>query len=136
MKKGIILILTIIVSVLTFVFSEIFSIYHFGGAPTLLTTLYLICIFNIFEYLTISIYYVVNKILKKEEIKIKKIIGLVFLFITLLLIFLLLIVLEFDWLNWYAYSTPFYINVIVKGIKYLLPATLFLILGIRLIKNN
>ena len=66
MKKRTIIILSIIVLVLTFIFAEIFSIYHFGNAPTLLTSLYLITIFAIFEYLSISITNIVRK-LKKEK---------------------------------------------------------------------
>ena len=45
MKKRTIIILSIIILVLTFIFAEIFSIYHFGNVPTLLTSLYLISIF-------------------------------------------------------------------------------------------
>ena len=36
MKKRTIIILSIIILVLTFIFTEIFSIYHFGNVPTLL----------------------------------------------------------------------------------------------------
>ena len=67
MKKGTIIILSIITLVLTFIFAEIFSIYHFGSAPTLLTSLYIISIFAIFEYLSISITYIVRKLIKKES---------------------------------------------------------------------
>ena len=45
MKKGTIIILTFIILILTFILSEIFSIYHFGSFPTLLTFLYLILIY-------------------------------------------------------------------------------------------
>ena len=48
MKKSIILLISVITLIITFVFAEIFSIYHFGSVPTLLTTLYLIIIFSIF----------------------------------------------------------------------------------------
>ena len=80
MKKGTIIILSIITLVLTFIFAEIFSIYHFGSAPTLLTSLYIISIFAIFEYLSISITYIVRKLIKKEKLETKKIIGLILLF--------------------------------------------------------
>ena len=50
MKKRNILIGTIISFVLTFILAELFSIYHFGSIPTLLTLFYLIAIFSIFEY--------------------------------------------------------------------------------------
>lgn len=61
MKKRTIIILSISILVLTFMFAEIFSIYHFGNVPTLLTSLYLI---SIFEYLSISITYIVRKLIK------------------------------------------------------------------------
>lgn len=136
MKKGIILILSIISLVLTFIFAEMFSIYHFGDVPTLLTSLYLLSIFSIFEYFSISIMYIVKKIVKKEKIEIKKIIGLILLFITLLLILLFLIVVNVDWLNWYAYSSPFYINVIVRSVEFLLPAIIFIVISIILFKSK
>ena len=52
MKKEIILISSIVMLILTFMFAEIFSIYYFGSVPTLLTTLYLISIFSILQRLT------------------------------------------------------------------------------------
>lgn len=136
MKKRNVLIITIISLIITFLFSELFSIYHFGDIPSLLTLFYLISMFSIFEYISISITYVIIKLIKKQKIGIKKVIGLILVFIALILILFLGIVLEIDWLNWYAYSAPFYINVIIKMIKYLLPAILFLIVGIRFIKNK
>ena len=72
MKKRTIIILSIIILALTFIFAEIFSIYHFGNVPTLLTSLYLISIFAIFEYLSISITYIVRKLIKKEKLEAKK----------------------------------------------------------------
>ena len=69
MKKRTIIILSIIVLVLTFIFAEIFSIYHFGNVPTLLTSLYLISIFAIFEYLSISITYIARKLIKVRNQK-------------------------------------------------------------------
>lgn len=50
-------------------FAEIFSIYHSGNVPTLLTSLYLI---PIFEYLSISITYIVKKLIKKQNNQLKK----------------------------------------------------------------
>lgn len=85
MKKRTIIILSIIILVLTFIFAEIFSIYHFGNVPTLLTSLYLISIFAIFEYLSISITYIARKLIKKEKLETKKIIGLI-LFICSIII--------------------------------------------------
>lgn len=136
MKKRAIIILSIIALVLTFIFSEIFSIYHFGSVPTLLTSLYLISIFAIFEYLSISITYVIKEIIKKKKIKTIKIIGLILLFLSLLLILWFVVVINIDWLNWYANSTPFYINVIVKMIKYLLPSIVLTVISIVLLKKK
>lgn len=136
MKKRIIIILSLVMLVLTFIFAEIFSIYHFGSVPTLLTTLYLISIFSIFEYLSISLTYVIRKIIKKEKIGLKKISGLILLFIALLLVLIFLIVLDFDYLNWYAYSSPFYLNVIYRSIEFLVPSIALTVFGILLIKNK
>lgn len=136
MKKRIIIILSLVMLVLTFIFAEIFSIYHFGSVPALLTTLYLISIFSIFEYLSISLTYVIRKIIKKEKIDLKKISGLILLFIALLLVLIFLIVLDFDYLNWYAYSSPFYLNVIYRSIEFLVPSIALTVFGILLIKNK
>ena len=133
--KKINLIGTIISFVLTFVFTELFSIYHFGDIPTSLTIYYLITIFSVFEYVILTIMHIINKLIKKEKIRGKEILGRILIFISLLLVLFLAIVLEVDWLNWYAYSSPFYINVIVKMIKYLLPSILLLVIGIKLIKK-
>ena len=136
MKKVTIIILSIITVILTFGFAEIFSIYHFGSVPTLLTTLYLIIIFSIFEYLLVFITYVIRKLIKKEKIQRTKIIGLILLFVALLLIFWFVVVINIDWLNWYEYySTPFYLNVIVKSIMYLFPSTILIIVSIKLLKK-
>lgn len=136
MKKGTIIILSIITLVLTFIFAEIFSIYHFGSAPTLLTSLYIISIFAIFEYLSISITYIVRKLIKKEKLETKKIIGLILLFVALLLALLYLVVLDVDYLHWYMNSSPFYLNVIVRSVEFLLPSIVLIIIGILLIKNK
>ena len=136
MKKVSIMILSIIVLILTLVFAELFNIYNFGSVPTLLTSLYLISIFAIFEYLVISITYVIRNLSKKKKIGIKKIIGLMLLLIALLLILIFVIVIDIDWLNWYAYQTPFYINVIIKSIKYLLPSIILIVVSIKLLKNK
>ena len=127
---------TLVSIIITFIFSELFSIYHFGDIPTLLTLFYLITIFIIFEYIVLTFIYIINKLIKKEKIKGKEIIGRILVFISILLILFLGIVLEIDWLNWYAYSSPFYINVIVKMIEYLLPAIILFIIGIKLIRKN
>lgn len=135
MKKTKILIGSIISLLLTFILAELFSIYHFGDIPTLLTLFYLIAIFSIFEYIVLTFIYIINKLKNKEKISGKEIFGRILIFISILLVLFLGIVLQFDWLNWYAYSAPFYINIIVKMIKYLLPSILLLVIGIKLIKK-
>ena len=136
MKSRVIIIISIISLIFTFVLAELFSVYHFGSVPTLLTSLYLISIFAIMEYLFISITYMVKKISKKQKIGVKRIIGLLLLFIALLLILLFLIVVDIDWLNWYLYSSPFYINVIMRSIEMLLPSIILIGISILLIKNK
>lgn len=136
MKKYSVLISTIISVIITFIFAEIFSLYHFGNIPTLLTTLYLITIFSIFEYILLFILFIVKKKKNKQKIKRKEIFGRILLFIALLLIFGFIIVLNIDWLHWYAYSSPFYINVIVRSLEFILPAIINIIVGIVLLKNE
>ena len=136
MKKRNILIGSIISIIITFIFAEIFSLYHFGSVPTLLTTLYLISIFLMFEYLLISTTYVIRKLIKKEKLEIKKIIGIILLFVALLLVLLFLIVVNVDYLHWYMYSSPFYLNVIVRSVEFLLPAIVLILISILLIKNK
>ena len=136
MKKYSVLISTIISVIITFIFAEIFSLYHFGNIPTLLTTLYLITIFSIFEYILLFILFIVKKKKNKQKIKRKEIFGRILLFIALLLIFGFIVVLNIDWLHWYAYSSPFYINVIVRSLEFILPAIINIILGIVLLKNE
>ena len=136
MKKRNILIGSIISIIITFIFAEIFSLYHFGSVPTLLTTLYLISIFSMFEYLLISTTYVIRKLIKKEKLEIKKIMGIILLFVALLLVLLFLIVVNVDYLHWYMYSSPFYLNVIVRSVEFLLPAIVLILISILLIKNK
>ena len=136
MKKRTIIILSIIILVLTFIFAEIFSIYNFGNVPTLLTSLYLISIFAMFEYLSISITYIVRKLIKKEKLETKKIIGLILLFVALLLILLYLVVLDIDYLHWYMNLAPFYLNVTVRSVEFLLPSIILIVVGINLIKRK
>ena len=139
MKKRTIIILSIITLILTFIFAEIFSIYHFGNVPTLLTSLNLISIyviFAIFEYLLISTTYVIRKLIKKEKIGIKKITGLILLFIALLLVLLFSVVVNADYLNWYMYSSPFYLNVIVRSVEFLLPSIILIVVSIILFKKS
>jgi len=128
---------TIIFSLLiTFIFAEIFSLYHFGTIPTLLTLLYLISLFSLFEYILLSLIYIVRKIINKEKIKINEIIGRILFFISLILILVFVIVIDIDWLNWYVYSSPFYINVIVRSMEFLLPSIILIIVSICLTKKQ
>lgn len=129
-------IISIISLILTFVFAELLSLYHFGSIPTLLTSLYLISMFAIIEYLFISITYIIKKIVKNQKIGVKKIIGLFLLFIALLFILSFLIVVDIDWLNWYVYSSPFYINVIIRSVEFLLPAIILIVISIVLMKKG
>ena len=137
MKKTLTIIgITILSLVLTFFFTEIMSIYHFGTLPTLLTTLYLISMFSIIEYLLLSIYYIVKKLIKKEKLNKKIIISLVLIFISLLLILGYVLILDIDYLHWYMYSSPFYLNVIVRSLEFLLPTIILIIISIILIKKT
>ena len=130
------LISSIISIIITLFLGEILSIYSFGSVPTLLTTLYLISMFSIINYLIIVGTYIVKKIIKKEKISLKKIIGLILLFISLVLVLYYIIVLNIDYLNWYVNSAPFYFNVIFRSIDYLLPSIIMFIIGLKLINKK
>lgn len=130
------LISSIISIIITLFLGEILSIYSFGSVPTLLTTLYLISMFSIINYLIIVGTYIVKKIIKKEKISLKKIIGLILLFVSLVLVLYYIIVLDIDYLNWYVNSAPFYFNVIFRSIEYLIPSIIMFIIGIKLINKK
>ena len=130
------LISSIISIIITLFLGEILSIYSFGSVPTLLTFLYLISMFSIINYLIIVDTYIVKKIIKKEKISLKKIIGLILLFISLVLVLYYIIVLDIDYLNWYVNSAPFYFNVIFRSIDYLIPSIIMFIIGIKLINKK
>lgn len=130
------LISSIISIIITLFLGEILSIYSFGSVPTLLTFLYLISMFSIINYLIIVGTYIVKKIIKKEKISLKKIIGLILLFISLVLVLYYIIVLDIDYLNWYVNSAPFYFNVIFRSIEYLIPSIIMFIIGIKLINKK
>lgn len=136
MKYKAIILLTIIALILTILFADIFSIYHIGSIPTFLTILYLISIFSLFEYLLITISYITKKVIKKEKLTLKKISSLILIFIALLLTLIFLIVLDIDYLNWYANSSPFYLNVIIRSFQFILPSIILIIISIVLTKNN
>lgn len=130
------LICSLIALVLTFFLGEILSIYSFGTIPTLLTSLYLISMFLILDYLLICGVYIISKLIKKEKIGIKKIVGLILIFIFLVLVLYYIIVLNIDYLHWYVNSSPFYFNVIFRGIDILLPGIIMFIIGIFLIRKR
>lgn len=130
------LISSIISIIITLFLGEILSIYSFGSVPTLLTFLYLISMFSIINYLIIVGTYIVKKIIKKEKISLKKIIGLILLFVSLVLVLYYIIVLNIDYLNWYVNSAPFYFNVIFRSIDYLIPSIIMFIIGIKLINKK
>lgn len=136
MKKRTILLLSIISVILTFVIADIFSVYSFGTVPTVLTSLYLISLFGILEYIFISGGYIFNKIYNKEKIFVKKIVGLILLFVALMLIFLYIIVVNVDYLHWYMYSSPFYINVIIRSVEFLLPSLILVGISIFLFRKK
>lgn len=130
------LICSLIALVLTFFLGEILSIYSFGTIPTVLTSLYLISMFLILDYLLICGVYIISKLVKKEKIGIKKIIGLILIFIFLILVLYYIIVLNIDYLHWYVNSSPFYFDVIFRGIEILLPGIIMFIIGIFLIRKR
>ena len=135
MKKSFILVLSVISALITFFLGKVFSIYSFGSVPRLLTIIYLLVIFGFIEYFLIIGAFVIKKILKKEKIDKKKIFGLILLFFFLVLLSLYLIILDIDYLNWYMYSSPFYINVMVRSLEFLLPAIGCFVGSIYLLKK-
>ena len=137
MKKIFILIGTVIISLMmTFIYAGIFCFYHFGSIPTILTSLYLLALFSIYEYILLTFIYIFKNIINKQKISVKEVIGRILIFIALILMLTFIIVLDIDWLNWYLYSSPFYINVIVRCIEFLLPSILFIIISVKLLKNK
>ena len=136
MKKKSIILCLIIALIITFVFAEIFSLYHFGSVPTLLTLLYLISLFSIFSYLLLGGCYIVSSKINKKKIGIRRIIGFILLFISLVMILSYLVIVNVDYLNWYMYSSPFYINVIVRSVEFLVPAIILIIITILLFKKK
>ena len=130
------LICSLIALVLTFFLGEILSIYSFGTIPTVLTSLYIISMFLILDYLLICGVYIISKLVKKEKIGIKKIIGIILIFIFLILVLYYIIVLNIDYLHWYVNSSPFYFDVIFRGIEILLPGIIMFIIGIFLIRKR
>ena len=133
MKKTLIIIGTIILSlIITFLFAETFSLYHFGTIPTKLTCIYLISLFSIFEYILLSISYIIRKKIKKERIDIKRIVSLVLFFASLILILGFIFMVDTDWLTYYSMgnSAPFYVFILVRCLEFLLPSIILIILGL------
>ena len=131
MKKSFVIFSTCVFNIiLTFLLANFLSIYHFGSVPTLLTLIYLLSIFSIFEYIMLSIVYIVSKKLKKEKIGYKKIIKIVFYFIFLLSILCFIFATEIDWINYHSngYSAPFHLYVIENAITILIPPILLIVI--------
>lgn len=136
MKKSLILLLSIIALLFTFIFANLFSIYYFGSTPTLLTSLYLTSIFVIFDYLLIFITYIIKKLVKKEKLDIKKIIASILLLVSLSLIVSFVISTYIDYLTRYEPTKPFYLNVIERIMEFLLPSIITLIISVLLLKRK
>lgn len=124
--------------ILIFLLADTFSLYSFGSVPTRLTLIYLVSLFSIFEYLMFSIIYIVNKKIKKEKLEIKKVISIILTFISLILILGFIYTLDIDWLNYYSdsFSAPFYVNVIVRGIEFLIPSVLLIVVSVIMFKKS
>ncbi len=139
MKKILIVIVTIILSlIITFITTEIFNLYHFGSIPTILTFNYLLFIFLFITYILLSIVYIITKKIKKEKIGINKILGSILIFISLILIMGFIIMVNIDWLTYYlnANSSPFYVFILVRGLEFLLPSIILIVISILLLKNK
>lgn len=137
MKKIDILIDTIVSIILTFVLAEIFSLYHFGDKPTLLTSMYLISLFTMIEYSLLSLIYIIRKIMSKEKITIKEIVARVLLYGGLIFFILgYIISINIDWLNQYSSSSPFYVHVLIDSLEFLLPAITLIIISVVLSKKK
>ncbi len=122
MKKNILnifisLFITLILGYM-FCFLRKFNIFNIG---------YLIVIFSIIYYILFVIDYLIKKRKIKEKIKFKEIVSLILFFVSLILIGIFILVLDIDYLNWYAYSSPFYINVIVRIIEFIVPSIILMI---------
>lgn len=136
MKKSLILLLSIIALIFTFIFANLLSIYHFGSSPTLLSSLYLISIFVIFDYLLIFITYIIKKLVKKEKLNSKKIIASILILVSLSLILSFVIITYIDYLTRYEPTKPFYLNIIERIIEFLLPSIITFIISVILLKRK
>ena len=136
MKKVLIILGIVILSLMvTLVFAKGFSLYDFTTLPTFTTFTYLLFIFSFLAYVLLSFIYIISKKRKKEKIGIKKILSLIIFFISLLLILGFIVVLNLDWVTYYSSysSAPFYTYVIVRGLEFLLPSMILIIIGIILL---
>lgn len=136
MKKSLILLLSIIALLFTFIFANLFSIYHFGSSPTLLTSLYLTSIFIIFDYLLIFTTYIIKKLVRKEKLDNKKIIASILILVSSSLILSFVISTYIDYLTRYEPTKPFYLNVIKRIIEFLLPSIITLTISVLLLKRK
>ena len=136
MKKSLILLLSIIALLFTFIFANLFSIYHFCSTLTLLTSLYLTSIFVIFDYLLIFTTYIIKKLVRKEKLDIKRIMAYILLLVSLSLILSFVISTYIDYLTRYEPTKPFYLNVIKKIIEFLLPSIITFIISVLLLKRK
>ena len=136
MKKVLIILGIVILSLMvTLVFAKSFSLYDFTTLPTFTTFTYLLFIFSFLAYVLLSFIYIISKKRKKEKIGIKKILSLIIFFISLLLILGFIVILNLDWVTYYSSysSAPFYTYVIVRGLEFLLPSMILIIIGIILL---
>lgn len=123
---------TIVSLILTFVLAELLSLYHFGTVPTILTIIYLVSLFCIFEYLILTVKFIINKKKNHQTISHKNIFSMILFFISLLLVLYFIFATNIDWLNYYSKgdSAPFYLTIITNGIKILIPSVISFVLGI------
>ena len=139
MKRVLTIVESIIVSlILTFVLAELLSLYHFGTFPTVLTIIYLISLFCIFEYLILLANFIVNKKKKHQTISHRNIFSMILFFLSLLLVLYFIFTTNIDWLNYYSRgdSAPFYLTIITNGIKILMPSVISFVLGIFISKKK
>lgn len=129
---------TIVSLILTFVLAELLSLYHFGTVPTILTIIYLVSLFCIFEYLILTVKFIINKKKNHQTISHKNIFSMVLFFISLLLVLYFIFATNIDWLNYYSKgdSAPFYLTIITNGIKILIPSVISFVLGIFISKKK
>lgn len=137
MKKTFTIAITSIIALLiTFILADTFSLYHFGDIPTVTTVTYLVSLFSLIEYILLFIIYVIVKKKKKEKIGLRKLISAGLFFTSLILILVYITMLDIDWLNQYMYSCPFYVNVVIRSIEFLIPAIILIIIGIVILRKK